>query len=114
MFLLIGLATIIMIVVILQRPLDSLLILVGCGIALFTFAWTGMYFVLKREQPEHTLVGASYLNLPIGLGRHRRAGTRNMFRLIQFHFERHRIDHWSLLLAVGLAMMVAGAIGYAL
>ena len=66
MFLLIGLATIIMIVVILQRPLDSLLILVGCGIALFTFAWTGMYFVLKREQPEHTLVGASYLNLPIG------------------------------------------------
>ncbi|HUO82247.1 MAG TPA: hypothetical protein VM616_05250 [Gammaproteobacteria bacterium] len=114
MWLLIGLASIITIVVILQRPLDWLLILVACGFALLTVAWTGMYFLLKREQPEHALVGASYLNLPVGVGRHRRAGTRNMFRLIQFHFERHGIDRWSLLLAAGLTMMAAGVVGYAL
>ena len=107
MFTLIGLASIITIVVLLQRPVDWMLILGACGFTLFTVAWTGMYFRLKRELPDHTLVAATYLNLPTGVGRQRRAGFRNMFRLIQFHFERHRIDGWSMLLIAGLAMMLA-------
>lgn len=112
MFVLIGLASIITIGVVLQRPVDWLLILVACGFTLLTVAWAGMYFQLKRELPDHALVGASYLNLPVGFGR--RAGARNMFRLIQFHFERHRIDRWSMLLMAGLAMMALSFIGYAL
>jgi hypothetical protein len=114
MWMLIGLASIITIAIILQRPVDWLAILVACGFTLFTIGWAGMYFQLKRELPDHPLVRASYINLPVGLGRRRRAGTYNMFRLVGFHFERRRIDLWSLLLAAGLAMMAASLIGYAL
>jgi hypothetical protein len=113
MFTLIGLASIITIAVLLQRPVDLGLILGACGFTLFTVAWTGMYFRLKRELPDHALVSATYLNLPKGFGQ-RRAGFRNMFRLIQFHFERHRIDPWSMLLIAGLAILAASLIGYAL
>jgi hypothetical protein len=114
MFSLIGLASIITIAVLLQRPVDRVLILGACGFTLFTLAWAGMYFRLKRELPEHALVDATYLNLPIGFGGQRRAGFRNMFRLIQFHFERHRIDRWSMLLIAGLAMLAASLIRYVL
>jgi hypothetical protein len=58
---LIGLASIITIAVLLQRPVDRVLILGACGFALFTLAWTGMFFRLKRELPEHALVDATYL-----------------------------------------------------
>jgi len=109
-----GLASIITIAVVLQRPVDWLLVLFTCGFTLLTAAWAGMYFRLKREQPEHALVRASYLNLPVGFRSQRRAGTRNLFRLIQLHFERHRIDRWSMLLMAGLAMMAASFVGYAL
>jgi hypothetical protein len=37
-----------------------------------------------------------------------------MLALIQFHFERHRIDPWSLLLIAGLVMLAASLIGYVL
>ena len=114
MFLLIGLASIVTIVALLQRPLDWLLILSACGFALFTLAWVGMYFRLKRELPEHALVDATYLNLPTGFGGKRRAGFRNMLALIKFHFERHRIDRWSMLLIAGLVMLAASLIGYVL
>lgn len=114
MFLLIGLASIVMIVALLQRPLDWLLILSACGFALFTLAWVGMYFRLKRELPEHALVDATYLNLSTGIGGRRRAGFRNMLALIQFHFKRHRIDPWSMLLIAGLVMLAASLIGYVL
>jgi hypothetical protein len=63
-----------MIVAILQRPLDPMLTLGVCGFALFTFAWVGMYFRLKRELPEHALVAATYLNLSTGIVGRRRAG----------------------------------------
>ncbi len=58
MWLLIGLASIVTIVALLQRPL----------------AWVGMYFRLKHELPEHALVDATYLNLPTGFGGRRRSG----------------------------------------
>ena len=111
MFLLIGLVSIITIVVLLQRPVDRVLVLGACGFALFTLAWVGMYFRLKRELPEHELVDATYLNLPSGIGGQRRAGLRNMVRLIQFHFERHGIDRWSMLLIAGVVMLAASLIG---
>ena len=114
MWMLIGLASIITIAVILQRPVDWLAILGAGGFTLLTVAWAGMYLLLKRELPEHALVHASYHNLPVGFRRQRRAGTYNMFRLIGFHFERHRIDRWSLLLAAGVAMLAVSAIGHAL
>ena len=111
MVLLIGLASIITLAVLLQRPVDRVLVLGACGFTLFTLAWVGMYFRLKRELPEHALVDATYLNLAIGFGGQRRAGLGNMFRLIQFHFERHSIDRWSTLLIAGLAMLAASLIG---
>lgn len=111
MFSLIGLVSIVTIVAILQRPLNPLLILGAGGFALFNFAWVGMYFRLKRELPEHALVNATYLNLSTGISGRRRAGFRNMLALIQFHFKRHRIDPWSMLLIAGLAMLAASLIG---
>jgi hypothetical protein len=111
MFLLIGLVSIVVIVAIFQRPLDPMLILGACGFALFTFAWVGIYIRLKRELPEHALVAATYLNLSTGIVGRRRAGFRNMLALMQFHFERHRIDPWSLLLIAGMAMLAASLIG---
>ena len=114
MWLLIGLASIVTIVALLQRPLDWVLTLGACGFALFTFAWVGMYFRLKRELPDHALVDATYLNVPTAFGGKRRAGFRNMLALIQFHFKRHRIDPWSLLLIAGLAMLAASLIAYLL
>jgi uncharacterized membrane protein YqjE len=110
MFLLIGLVSIITVAVLLQRPVDRLLVMGACGFALFTLAWVGMYFRLKHELPEHALVGATYLNLT-GFGRQRRAGLRNMLRLIQFHFERRSFDRWSMLLIAGLAMLAASLTG---
>ena len=109
MFLLIGLVSIITVGVLLQRPVDWVLVLVACGFALFTLAWVGMYFRLKRELPEHALVHATYLNLPTRFGG-RRAGLRNMFRLIRLHFERHSFDRWSMLLIAGGAMLAASLI----
>ena len=85
-----------------------------CGLALFTLAWVGLYFRLKRELPEHALVDATYLNCSTGFGGRRRAGFRNMLALIQFHFERHRRDRWSMLLIAGVVMLAASLIGYAL
>lgn len=114
MWLLIGLASIVTIVAVLQRPLNWVLILGACGFAFFTFAWVGMYIRLKRELPEHSLVGATYLNAPTAFGGKRRAGFRNMLALIQFHFKRHRADPWSLLLIAGLAMLAASLVGYLL
>ena len=114
MWLLIGLVSIVTIVALLQRPLDWVLILGACGFALFTLAWVGMYFRLKRELPDHALVNATYLNLSIGIVGKRRAGFRNMLALIQFHFKRHRFDPWSLLLIAGLAMLAASLIAYLL
>ncbi len=96
MFLLIGLASIVVIVAILQRPLAPVLILGAGGFALFTLAWVGMYYRLKRELPEHALVAATYLNPSTGFGGRRRIGFRNLLALIRFHFERHRIDPWSI------------------
>jgi len=114
MFLLIGLASIVTIVAVLQRPLNWVLILSACGFAFFTFAWVGMYFRLKRELPEHALVDATYLNLSTGFGGRRRAGFRNMVALIQFHFKRHRFDPWSILLIAGLVLFAASLVGYLL
>lgn len=114
MFGLAGLVAIIMITVLLQSPADWLLILGASGFSLFTFAWIGMYFRLRRELPEHALVSATYLNLGIGFGRQRRAGFYNMVRLIRLHFERHRVDLWSILGVAGLAMVAVSAIGYVL
>ena len=111
MFLLIGLAAIITLVALLQRPADGLLILAACGFMFFTFAWVAMYFRLKRELPDHALVDATYLNLPIGFGGQRRAGLHNLLRLIQLHFERHRFDRWSMLLIAGLAMLASSLVG---
>ena len=108
MFLLIGLVSIITLAVLLQRPVDRVLVLGACGFALFTLAWVGMYFRLKRELPEHALVDATYLNFFAGW---RRAGFRNMLALIQLHFERHRIDLWSMLLIAGVVMLAASFIG---
>ena len=82
--------------------------------AFFTFAWVSMYFRLKRELPEHVLVDATYLTSPFGFGGQRRAGLRNVLRLIQFHFERHSMDHWSMLLIGGVAMLAASLIDSAL
>lgn len=113
MYLLIGLASFVTIAALLQRPVDGLLVLSASGFAFFTFAWVGMYFRLKRELPEHRLVDATYLNFPIGFGRQRRAGFRNMLALIQFHVERHRIDPWSSLLIAGVLMFAASLFGYA-
>ena len=106
MFLLIGLVSIITLAMLLQRPVDRVFVLFGCGFALFTLAWVGMYFRLKRELPEHALVDATYLNFLGG----RRRGSRNMLALIQFHFERHRIDRWSMLMITGVVMCAASLI----
>jgi len=114
MFSLIGLTSIITLAVFLQRPVDRLLVSSACGFTLFTLAWVGMYFRLKRELPEHALIDATYLNLPIGVGRQRRAGFRNMFRLIRFHFERHASDRWSMMLIAGLAILAASLVVYML
>jgi hypothetical protein len=111
MWLLIGLASIVTIVALLQRPFAWVLILGACGFALFTFAWVGMYFRLKRELPDHALVDATYLNFPTAFGGKRRAGFRNMLALIQFHFNRHRIDPSSMLLIAGLMMLAASLVG---
>lgn len=112
MFVLIALSSIITVAVVLQRPMRPGLILGTSGFAMFTFAWTGMYFRLKRELPEHTLVTATYLNLPGVFLSERRVGLRNMLRLIQLHVERHHIDLWSALLVAGLAMLAASLILY--
>ena len=109
MFLLIGLVSIITLVVLLQRSADRFLILAAVGLMFFTFAWVAMYFRLKRELPDHALVDATYLNLPIP--GERRTGLRNMLRLIQLHFERHRFDRWSIMLIVGLAMLALSLVG---
>jgi hypothetical protein len=113
MFTLAGLVAIIMITVLLQSPADWWLILGAGGFSLFTFAWIGMYFRLRRELPDHALVNATYLNLGIGIGRERRAGFYNMVRLIRLHIERHRVDLWSILGVAGVAIFAASAIGYA-
>lgn len=84
------------------------------GFALFTFAWMSMYIRLKRELPEHALVDATYLNLTTGFGGRRRAGFRNFVALIQFHFNRHRFDPWSILLIAGLVSFAASLVGHLL
>lgn len=114
MFTLAGLVAFVMIAVLLQSPADWLLILGVGAFSLFTLAWIGMYYRLRRELPEHALVNATYLNLDIGFGRASRAGFYNALRLIRLHFERHPIDQWSILLIAGLAMFAVSAIGYAL
>jgi hypothetical protein len=111
MFLLIGLASIVTVVTVLQRPPDLMVVLASCGFTLFTLAWTGMYFRLKRDLPQHALVDATYLNLPTGFGGGRRAGLRNMFGLVQLHFERRGVDRLSILLIAGLAMLAVSLIG---
>jgi hypothetical protein len=88
-----------------------MLVLGAFGFALFTLAWVAMYFRLKHELPEHPLVDATYLNLPVGFGGGRRAGLRNMVRLVQSHRERHGIDRWSTLLIAGLMMLVGSLVG---
>ena len=110
MFVLIGLASIITLVVILQRTVNWVVVLGACGFTLFTLGWAGMYFRLKRELPDHALVDATYLNLPSGFGG-RRAGLRNMVGLIQLHFRRHGIDLRSILLLAGVAMLAASLVG---
>jgi len=110
MFVLIGLTSVITLAVLVQGSADRVLILGAGGFAFFTFAWVGMYFRLKRELPEHPLVGATYLNNPFGVGGGRRAGLRNMLRLIQLHFERHSMDRWLTLLIGGVAMLAASLI----
>jgi hypothetical protein len=112
MLLLIALSSVIAGVVFFQRPLDLTAILGAGGFALLTFGWTGMYFRLKREMPQHGLVDAMYLNLPRGFGQ-RRAGLDNVVRLIRLHFARHRVDVWSTLLIAGLGMLAASLIGSA-
>ncbi len=74
MFTLAGLVAIVMIAVLLQSPADRLLILGACGFTLFTLAWIGMYFRLRRDLPEHALVNETYLNLGIGFGAGGRSG----------------------------------------
>jgi hypothetical protein len=56
-FLLIGLVSIIMVAVLLQRPVDWVLVLGACGFALVTLAWVGMYFRLKGEAPVFQRMG---------------------------------------------------------
>ena len=109
MFLLVGLAFVVTIGVLLQQPVDRLLILAAFGFLLFTVAWTGMYFRLAREMPGHALVGASFLNLPAAFGR--RAGARNMFALVRLHFERHRFDLWTVLLIAGVVTLGVALVG---
>jgi hypothetical protein len=111
MFSLIGLASIVTLAVLLQRPADPVQILAACGFMVFTLGWTGMYFRLRRELPEHVLVEATYLNFPTGFGRQRRIGFRNMLDLIRVHFDRHHGDVWSILLIAGLVLLAASLVG---
>ena len=46
-----------MVAVLLQRPVDWVLVLGACGFALFTLAWVGMYFRLKGEAPVFQRMG---------------------------------------------------------
>jgi hypothetical protein len=71
-----------------------------------------MYFRLTRDLPEHALVDATYLNFDTGFGVRDRSGFRNMLRLIRFHYDRHHIDAWSMLLIAGVVMLAASLIGY--
>jgi hypothetical protein len=104
MLLLVALSSIITVAIFFQRPVDVMLIVGSCGFTLFTLGWTGMYFRLKRELPEHKLVTATYLNLAGAFGG-RRSGLENMLGLIRLHFDRHHIDVWSAVFVVGLAML---------
>jgi hypothetical protein len=106
MLLLLGIVLMIAVVAILQRPLDWALVLGATGFLLFTLSWIGMYFRLSREVPDHQLVSASYLNLPL-VGR--TAGARNLVKLVGFHFTRHRLDLCGALLIAAVAL-VAGAV----
>jgi hypothetical protein len=110
MFVLLGLVSIVTFGVLRQRSADTSLLLGALGFALFTCAWVGMYFTLKREAPDHPLVGATYFNLPLGFGP-RRTGFRNLVRLVRYHVERHRADRWSIIGIVGLAMLAVSLIG---
>lgn len=66
---------------------------------------------MKHEAADHPLVNATYFNLPAGFGR--RAGAKNLFALLRLHFERHRLDLWTILLVAGVTMLAAGLIGSA-
>lgn len=111
MYLLIGLASLITVAAFFQQSADQTLILAASGFTLFTFGWTGMYFRLKRELPEHALIDAEYLNLGSAWTGQRRSGFRNMLGLIQLHFQRNRVDLSSTLLIAGAAMLAASLIG---
>lgn len=106
---LIGLIALITIAILLQRPFEWRLTMVAFGFMLITIAWAGMYFRLKRELPDHPLARARFVDVRWGY-RGRAKGQRLLWRLVRFHFERHRFDLWSMLLIAGLMLFLAAIV----
>ncbi|MGH8494859.1 MAG: hypothetical protein ACREVN_01865 [Gammaproteobacteria bacterium] len=104
-FLVAGLFGLIAIVVALQRPFDWRNTLAALGFTVFCVAWTGMYSRLKSELPDHPLARASLYGFRLTY-RGRRKQRLLPWRIIRFHFERHRLDLWSTLLIAGLLMLI--------
>lgn len=102
---LIGLIALITIVVLLQRPFEWRMAMGASGFLLGTIGWAGMYFRLKRELPDHPLARAQRVQVRWGY-RSRAKGQRLLWRLVRFHFERHRFDLWSMLMIAGLMLML--------
>jgi hypothetical protein len=104
MLVLLGAVSTVAIVAAVQQPDDTIVLMAAGGFMLFTAAWVGMYFRLKREVPDHALVDAPYFDV---WGRRR--GARSMVQLIRVHFARRRFDLWTLALVAGLLLLAIAA-----
>ncbi len=71
--------------------------LVALGFLSLTAGWVGMYFQVKKTDPDHPVANATY----IGKGK-----TLTAFRLIGFHRQRHGMDPWIVLVALGVGLVV--------
>ena len=104
MRILLGVVVLVTILALAQQPFNFTVALGAVGFLLLTVGWVTMYFRLRRDLPEHALVGATYF----AMFRRSRA-VSNMFRLIAFHFERHGLDLRSFALVAGVVLLAAAA-----
>lgn len=71
------------------------------GFLFLTAGWVGMYFQVKKTDPDHPVAKATYVG---------KWNTRNAVRLVGFHWKRHGMDLWTALLALGVGLLVMAVV----
>ena len=79
------------------------------GFLFMTLGWVGMYFLLKRELPDHPLAKVSYVRVDVMPGGRARR-SRALLDLVATHWTRHGMDLWMGLLVSGLVMIIAAVL----